>query len=74
MSKFKKIKSLQYKKAKFIVDDGKEIIGRPKWVEPTENGDFAFVIEKLGGKDADYYGDLPLFTEDEILSIEELED
>ena len=72
--KLNKLSSLRDKKVKLIVDDGKEIIGFPFSFTETDEGEDAYLIEKKGGKDAVEYGNWPYFTEDEIISIEEIKE
>lgn len=70
--KLNKLSSLKGKKVKLIVDDGKEVIGIAYSFTETDDGEDAYQIKKIGGKDSEEYGNLPFFTEDEIQSVEEI--
>lgn len=72
--KLNRLASLRDKKVKLIVDDGKELIGFAFSFTETDEGEDAYQIQKTGGKDAEEYGNWPYFTEDEIVSIEEIEE
>lgn len=72
--KLKRLSKLHDEKVKLIVDDNREIIGTPFNTTETDDGEDAYQIIKTGGKDFNDYGDMPYFTEEEIVSIEVLEE
>jgi len=74
LEKLNKLASLRDKKVKLIVDDEKEIIGIAYSFTETDDGESVYQIIKTGGKNEDDYGQLPYFTEKEIISIEEVQE
>lgn len=70
--KIKGLIELIDKPVKIIVDDNNELKGIPFTMTETDDGEDAIQIQVTGGKDQEQYGEWPYFTEDEIVSYEEM--
>ena len=65
-----KLSKMVGQRVRLIVDDHKEIICIPEECDETDEGEKAYRVANVGGKDTHLYGKWPILTEQDIQQIE----